>query len=295
MPERPESKEQVINAERRPGQGRNEQGYAAPAAPPGTAVMDARSPAQADETSARPRDTVLPSPADSPRQGLLPPGSWGWKQALIGLLVGFGPALALALPGLGADAGQTAAVTTASAAALIFTSLLAYGWQTAAAWFFSLRGKDKDDSLSAWGFRRPTTAFFWAIPLALVVVYAVAYFHDLLVNPEQQEILRYFPHTPGGAALLAFLAVGMAPLFEELFFRGFLFRGLARSWGWPLGALVSGAAFGAIHLQLTVFFPLFVLGVALAWVYQKTGSLWTSITLHAVFNGISVIAWIAVG
>jgi membrane protease YdiL (CAAX protease family) len=49
--------------------------------------------------------------------------------------------------------------------------------------------------------------------------------------------------------------------------------------------------FGLAHLQLSVFVPLFALGFALAWVYKRTGSLWTSITLHALFNAISVLAW----
>ena len=53
--------------------------------------------------------------------------------------------------------------------------------------------------------------------------------------------------------------------------------------------------FGLAHLQLDVFVPLFALGFALAWVYQRTGSIWTSITLHAVFNCISVLAWYFVG
>ncbi len=168
-----------------------------------------------------------------------------------------------------------------------------YAWQTGAAWFFSLR--PTGGTLAAWGFRRPTFAFIWVIPLALIVVYAVVYAHDILINPEPQELLSQFPHTAAGAALLALLAVVLAPFFEELFFRGFLFRGLARAWGWPLGAVVSGAVFGAVHQQLTVFIPLFALGVALAWVYQRTGSIWTAITLHAVFNGLSVIAWVLAG
>ena len=83
----------------------------------------------------------------------------------------------------------------------------------------------------------------------------------------------------------------MAPLFEEIFFRGFLFRGFANSWGWGWGAAASAAVFGIAHLQLDVFVPLFALGLGLAWVYHRTGSLWTSISLHALFNGISVLAW----
>jgi membrane protease YdiL (CAAX protease family) len=228
-----------------------------------------------------------------PPQGLLPEAGWGWRPALLGLLVALGPSLVLSLmsPGSSDDAG--AQITAATAIALIVSSIIMYAWQTGSAWFFSLR--TSGERLAAWGFRRPTAAYFWVVPLALIVVYVVAYVHDILVNPEPQALLSQFPHTAAGAALLTLLAVVLAPLFEELFFRGFLFRGLARSWGWPIGAVVSGAVFGAVHQQLTVFVPLFALGVALAWVYQRTGSLWTAITLHAVFNGLSVVAWVVAG
>ena len=180
-------------------------------------------------------------------------------------------------------------ITAVTAVALLVSAGIMYAWQVLSAWFFSLRSTRQ--GLAAWGFRRPTLAFFWVIPLALVVVYTVTYAHDIFVNPEQQALLDHFPKTPAGVALLTLLAVVMAPLFEELFFRGFLFRGLARSWGWPLAAVVSGAIFGAVHQQLTVFIPLFALGFVLAWTYKRTGSLWTPIALHAVFNGISVVAW----
>ena len=168
-------------------------------------------------------------------------------------------------------------------------SFVTYGWQTFAAWLFSLRRAV--GGLRAWGFRKPTVAYFWTIPTAIIAVYAVSYFHDLVVHPKQQEIVDQFPHTAGGLVLFVVLAVVMAPLFEEVFFRGFLFRGFANSWGWGWGAVASAAIFGLAHLQLDVFVPLFALGIGLAWVYHRTGSLWTSISLHALFNGISVLAW----
>jgi len=232
---------------------------------------------------------------DQPRQGLLPDAGWGWRQSLTGLVVGFAPVLILTLLASGSERSSPAVtqLTTISLIALLADSLIMYGWQVAAAWFFSLRLHRQ--RLSAWGFRRPTNAYFWTVPLALLAVYAVTYFHDLLVHPERQEILTRFPRTPTGVALLVLLAVVAAPLFEELFFRGFLFRGLTRSWGWILGAVVSATAFGAAHAQLTIFVPLFALGFALAWVYKRTGSLWTCISLHALFNGISVIVWVLTG
>ena len=197
--------------------------------------------------------------------------------------------LYLVAAGVSGGSTTTTSVTVGSALALVIGSFVTYGWQTFAAWLFSLRRAAA--GLRAWGFRKPTVAYFWTIPTAIIAVYTVSYFHDLVVHPNQQEIVDQFPHTTEGLFLFVVLAIVMAPLFEEVFFRGFLFRGFANSWGWGWGAVASAAIFGLAHLQLDVFVPLFALGFGLAWVYHRTGSLWTSITLHALFNAISVLAW----
>jgi membrane protease YdiL (CAAX protease family) len=221
----------------------------------------------------------------------LRPSVWTWKHCVLGLLVGFGPEALLTVAALGvADTSSTAArVSVASALALLISSLVMYGWQTFAAWLFSLR--ITGFRLALWGFTRPGKAFFWTIPAGLAGVYAVTFLYNLVINSKKQEILREFPHNSGGVLLFVLVAVVMAPLFEETFFRGFLFRGFAESWGWAWGAVASAAVFGLAHLQLDVFVPLFALGLALAWVYKRTGSLWTSIALHALFNGLSVLGW----
>jgi membrane protease YdiL (CAAX protease family) len=205
--------------------------------------------------------------------------------------VGFGPEALLTLAALGVkDSVDTAVkVSVGSALVLLISSLVFYGWQTFAAWLFSLRMTGF--RLALWGFRRPGKAFFWTIPAGLAGVYVVSLLYGLMVDSKKQEILSEFPRSTGGVALFVVIAVVMAPFFEEVFFRGFLFRGFADSWGWALGAVVSAAVFGLAHLQLDVFVPLFALGLALAWVYKRTGSLWTCIALHALFNGLSVLGW----
>lgn len=221
----------------------------------------------------------------------LRPSCWTWKLCLAGLLVGFGPEALLTLAALGMKETRNAAdkVSLASALVLIIGSLIAYGWQTFAAWLFSLR--ITGFRLALWGFTRPNKAFLWTIPAGLAGVYAVTLLYGLVVDSRQQEILSEFPRSSSGVVLFLLVAVVMAPLFEEIFFRGFLFRGFADSWGWVWGAVVSAAVFGIAHLQLDVFVPLFALGFVLAWVYKRTGSLWTSIALHALFNGLSVLGW----
>ena len=222
----------------------------------------------------------------------LPRASWLWLTAVIGLVVAAAPQALLAISALfsSSSSGGSSAVSAGDAIALAVGSLVLYGWEGFAAWLFSVRSAGR--SFVLWGFRRPTRAYFWVVPLGLAAAYAFGVAHDIIVNPRQQAIVNDFPHSVLGAAMFLLVAVVMAPVFEEIVFRGFLFRGLANSWGWVWGALASAAIFGAAHLQLDVFLPLAALGFVLAWAYKKTGSLWTCITMHALFNLIAVVAWI---
>ena len=222
----------------------------------------------------------------------LPHASWLWLTALLGLVVAAAPQALLTIAALfgSPSSGGGSSVSAGDAVALAVGSLVLYGWEGFAAWLFSVRSAGR--SFALWGFRRPTKAYFWVVPLGLVAVYAFSIVHDIIVNPKQQAIVNDFPHSVLGAAMFLLVAVVMAPVFEEIVFRGFLFRGFANSWGWVWGALASAAIFGAAHLQLDVFLPLAALGFVLAWAYKKTGSLWTCITMHALFNLIAVVAWI---
>ncbi|MGE5229512.1 MAG: lysostaphin resistance A-like protein [Deltaproteobacteria bacterium] len=249
------------------------------------------------------RSGAAPEPGGGPRLRAAAPGqplylpqaSWRWPQALAGLAIGAAPEALLSLAALigGAGSSSSGAVSAGSAALLAVSALVLYGWQGLSAWLFSLRTAGR--ALALWGFRRPTRAILWTVPVGLVAVYAVSLAHDLVVHPEQQPIVNEFPRSGAGAALFVLVAVVMAPLFEEIVFRGFLFRGFANSWGWVWGALASSAVFGLAHLQLDVFVPLATLGFFLAWAYKKTGSLWSCIAMHGIFNAIAVLAWALTG
>jgi len=68
--------------------------------------------------------------------------------------------------------------------------------------------------------------------------------------------------------LIAINVVVLAPLFEEFFFRGFLFQQFRRSLGAANGVMLSGCVFAAVHLSMESFIPLFGLGIILAGVYH---------------------------
>jgi membrane protease YdiL (CAAX protease family) len=79
-------------------------------------------------------------------------------------------------------------------------------------------------------------------------------------------------------------AVVLAPLTEELLFRGMLFGSLRTILPVPAAMLLSGMLFGAVHFNSAAFLSLTVLGVAFAWAYHHTRCLWVSITMHVLFN-----------
>ena len=215
---------------------------------------------------------------------------WTWRNVLIGTIIGFGPEVLLALASLFVSGSKSnTKVTAASAAATVVLTFIIDAWLVMWAWSFSLRAHGMN--LRAWGYRHVGTDVFWVVPTALFSVYVVSFVHDTIVHPPQQVVVSAFPHSTIGLILFIALACIVAPFAEETFFRGFVFQGLARSWGPVWGAVASAAFFAAAHMQLTVFIPLFALGLALAWVFHHTRSLWASIILHMVFNAIAVLAW----
>ena len=94
--------------------------------------------------------------------------------------------------------------------------------------------------------------------------------------------------------LMAATAVLVAPVCEEVVFRGYFYPVAKRFAGaWP-AALCSAMVFAAAHGNLTALLPLFLFGLALVFIYEKTGSLWAPVAVHFCFNGATVVAQLAV-
>ena len=81
-----------------------------------------------------------------------------------------------------------------------------------------------------------------------------------------------------------------APIYEELIFRGILFPYITRKVGVVGGVLAVSAAFALIHAHIPSILPLFLLSCVLCLAYWRTGSLWVSIGIHALFNAIGALA-----
>ncbi len=82
--------------------------------------------------------------------------------------------------------------------------------------------------------------------------------------------------------------VFVAPIIEEIFFRGILYRGCKNFFGVAGASLLSAFLFSAVHMNLLSFLPIFGLGLAFCHVYEKTGSIYSSIIFHALHNALSL-------
>ncbi|MEX1156278.1 MAG: CPBP family intramembrane glutamic endopeptidase [Chloroflexota bacterium] len=87
--------------------------------------------------------------------------------------------------------------------------------------------------------------------------------------------------------LVAFVVV--APIAEELFFRGVAYNAWIRERGPRFALYGSAVLFALIHGSVFALVPIFALGIALALVYRRTGSLPAAMAMHAGFNAISVV------
>ncbi|MEM8922215.1 MAG: type II CAAX endopeptidase family protein [Actinomycetota bacterium] len=95
--------------------------------------------------------------------------------------------------------------------------------------------------------------------------------------------------TPLDYLLIVFAVVVMAPLVEEVFFRGLLLQSLDRRWGAVVGVAVSSVLFAAVHLEWVLMPGLTLFGVISALAVLKTGRLGVSWIMHAAFNLTTVL------
>lgn len=131
--------------------------------------------------------------------------------------------------------------------------------------------------------------------LAIVIV-ATKLSSALDVN-QPQEI--GFDTAAGNQLYFVFASlVILPPIAEEIMFRGFLFTSLRQKYRFGIAVLFTSLLFGIAHLQFGSGAPLlwvaaldtFTLSVVLCYLREKSGSLWPSIMLHAIKNGVAFFA-----
>lgn len=80
----------------------------------------------------------------------------------------------------------------------------------------------------------------------------------------------------------------VAPVVEELFFRGFVFAGLRERYGWRKAGLISAGLFAVLHFQPLMVVPILLLGMIFAYLYHRSGSIWPAVIMHVLTNAVGL-------
>jgi membrane protease YdiL (CAAX protease family)/uncharacterized RDD family membrane protein YckC len=229
------------------------------------------------------------APADRrPESGRLPYADWPTGRTVWGVVIGLAlGGLLLPVPVIAADpelesSGALIAVQAILGATLIATALIVAGGDAG-----------RPGALARLGVRRfAPSAIGWMFAAYAGYVTAIALYAAFIVEPDQEDIARELGLDASVvAAIFSVLLIAIvAPFAEELFFRGMLFGGLRVRMGPVPAALISGTVFGALHATtgITTVPPLIFFGVALALLYEKTGSLWPPVILHLINNSLAL-------
>jgi membrane protease YdiL (CAAX protease family) len=233
---------------------------------------------------------TLPDPPELPA-GADPYPRWPVWFGAAGFVIGVGsgivgailllPALLIVTRGFGVDSDDALPVLE-----LIATLIQDLGWVIGA---ILLARTIRKPAAWQFGFRRPRlgASLGWSL-IAIGTYIAITLLYTLILQPESGEPIetgdRY--GTLIGSCVIIII---VAPLCEEFFFRGFLYRILRGKLGlWP-AVVINGSLFGAVHLTsggplaVAVIAPL---GFLLCLVYERSGSIYPCIGLHALNNAI---------
>ncbi len=88
--------------------------------------------------------------------------------------------------------------------------------------------------------------------------------------------------------LMFFGGAIVAPVVEEIFFRGFVFAGLRQQWGWKKAMFGSAGLFAMAHIIPTAILPIFILGMIFAYLYQRFDSILPAILMHMLTNTLAL-------
>ncbi|MDA1139184.1 MAG: type II CAAX endopeptidase family protein [Planctomycetota bacterium] len=134
--------------------------------------------------------------------------------------------------------------------------------------------------------------YFAALPVVLACAFAGAILIQYFGSEQQDhpiagELLGDNPLWTMG--MMVVFACVLAPVWEEIFFRGLLYPAIRKWCSLPVSIVFSAISFSMLHGNLSHLMPIFALGILLAYLYEKTQSIWSCIAAHMVFNTGSMV------
>lgn len=130
----------------------------------------------------------------------------------------------------------------------------------------------------------------------LVAVYIVVIINNLIMMAlgiiTQADVVSDLLAEIDSPLLFAFVTAIVAPFTEELFFRGFLFKGLREKYGWVNALMFSSIIFALFHGEIATLIPTFLLGALFAYMYQRSESVFPGMFLHFAVNAMGTVVFL---
>ncbi len=161
-------------------------------------------------------------------------------------------------------------------------------------WFIALhkrKGRFRDLGIRYYSIGKT----LWYTLISLIAIFAISFIYVFVMNSvfgieapaSKIEILVKNRSISNNILLIVVSFIG--PVIEEVFFRGFLYSAFKKNWGVLPALFLSSVLFSIVHLQLYSFVPLMIIGWLLAYIFEKTKSLFPAIFLHGVYNLILIL------
>ena len=135
----------------------------------------------------------------------------------------------------------------------------------------------------------------WYAFLSLLIIFLMSFLYVFAMNwlfgieAPSSKIEELISNRSISTNILLIVVAVIAPFCEEIYFRGFLYSAFKRSWGVNTALFLSSLLFALAHMEIYSFVPLMIIGWMLAYIFEKTKSLFPTIFLHAVYNLILIL------
>lgn len=227
------------------------------------------------------------------QEGLVPSRPYGWQDLLLVAALGLTQIYLMQTPaGDNADAGVTSAAIVAG---MVFQLIVCIGLLL---YLSRLRGLNPAELFGLqhlhWRSMFKVVLIFALICLTTVLFVAYLtndWLKQIWPDIKPQSLVSQFQDSKslGFKMLIVVTAVVVAPLAEEIIFRGLVYGVLKRYTDAPFAALSSSLMFAIVHMHIGSLMPLWVLAVLFCIAYEISGSLLVPMLLHMIFNGTSIL------
>lgn len=230
------------------------------------------------------------------RELVFPSAPWGVGETLVILFASLATTLFFSLFFYYFAGGGSLSVT-GRVLLVFFSSCLLYSFMLGGT-FYSVKVRHKI-SPSALGLKLDSfgKSLTWGIGLGLptfVVALFFAYLSERVLGPRTDYISQSVSQASSESitvpliTLLFFTLVVLAPMCEEIFFRGYMYPALRNRMGMQPALVLNGLIFAVVHFELMGFLPRFLLGYVLCYIYERNRTLVGPVVGHMLYNGLII-------